>query len=226
MLGAVLAPVRGDHPDQAAILDERVRDLGLDQHLAPAVLDRGRQGEQQQAGVHRRLSRGVHARRAGGSQAGLQVPAGARAQPLHAEVERVHQLEAAPQSLGLVTIERDVEGAAGRVADLQLAVRGELVREAGPGSGRGQAEAHQRLLAPARFANRGQHSRGDMGGSVARVVALEHAHPQAAPRRPPRAGQPQRPAAHHDRVQRLRLAVSRARSLQRHDHVVVFFGGL
>ena len=88
--------------------------------------------------VDRRLAGRVDARGAGRREARLQLPAAARAQPLDAEVERLHQLEAAAQLLGLVAIEGDVERAAGLVADLQLAVRGELGGERGPGAGRGQ----------------------------------------------------------------------------------------
>ena len=47
MLGAVLAPVLGDHADQATVLSEHVRDLGFGQHLAAATLHRGGQCGQQ-----------------------------------------------------------------------------------------------------------------------------------------------------------------------------------
>src|SRR5207244_5995122 len=159
-------------------------------------------------------------RGAGRDEPRLQVPAGAGAQPLDAEVERAHQLEVAAQLLGLVAIEGDVERAAGLVAGLQLAVAGELGGETGPGSGGGQREAHPRLLAPAGFADRGEHARRHVRGSRARVVALEHANPHAAPRRPPCTREPDRPPTDHDGVRRLHAPVWRARSLQRHDDVV------
>ncbi len=225
MLGPVLLPVRGDHPDQATVFGEHVRDLGLDQHLAAATLHRGGQGGQQQMGVNGRLSRRVDACGAGWGEAGLQVPTGARVQPLDAEVERFHQLEAAAELLGLVAIEGDVEGATGLVADLQLAVGGELGGEPWPGSGRGQPEAHQRLLAPVRLADRSEHARGDMRGPRAGAVALQDTNPHPPPRRAPGAGQPKGPTADHERVQRLRPVVSRARPLQRHDDLVVLLGG-
>src|SRR6476659_10223290 len=102
---------------------------------------------------------------AGRREPGLEVPAGASAQPLDSEVERVHQLVAAAQLLGLVAIESDVERAAGLVTDLQLAVPLELGSEPWPGSNGGQRQAHQRLLAPPRLAGRGEHPRRNMGGA-------------------------------------------------------------
>ena len=203
VLGAMLAPVRGDHPGEAAVVDEGVRDLGLDEHLAPAMLHRGGQGGHQKAGVDGRLTRRMNTGGAGRREPRLEVPAGTRAQPLDPEVERLHQLEAAAQLLGLVAIEGDVERAAGLVADLQLAVGGELGREPGPGSGGGQRQAHQRLLAPARLADRGEHPRGHVGGSGARAGrarAPERAPPGAPPatRRPARSPHrrpPRRPGA-------------------------------
>ena len=90
VLGAVLAPVRGDHPDQAAFLDERVRDLGFDQHLA-ARGARPRRPGRAAAGAGRRPpqpGRGRPRRRPGPgrapgpcSRAGAATPRRGRASP-------------------------------------------------------------------------------------------------------------------------------------------------
>jgi thiamine-phosphate pyrophosphorylase len=49
------------------------------------------------------------------------------------------------------------------------------------------------------------------------LVALQHPYPQAAPRRPPSTGQPDRSTADHDGIQGIAIAIACAPSLQGHD---------
>ena len=134
----------------------------------------------------------------------LEVLAGASAQPLDSEVEQVHQLVAAPQLLGLVAIEGDVERAAGVVTDLQLAVSSRarlreplarLGRRPAPG-----ASAPPRPRSPRRPGRASPPPHGRLPRPGGRTRAPERAPPAAPPamrrparsphRRPPRRPRP------------------------------------
>ena len=118
-----------------------------------------------------------------GRQAGLQLAAAARRQPLGAEAERALQVVDAAQLRRLVAVEGDVQGAVARVAGAHPARRLQLGDEVRVELGRGERHPQQLGLAEGELADRRQHPGGDPGRAGRRLGALEHDDPGAAPGR-------------------------------------------
>ena len=157
----MLATVRRDDTDEATMLQQRVGHLGIDQHLAPSVLHRGSECRDQRSRVNRRFVRRMDARGTSRSEPGLERATFAAAEPLHPDVKGLHQLEPAPKLLRLVAVERDMERAAGVVADIELTVRRQLGCELRPRPRGGGRHLHQSVLAPVRLAHGCQHAGGN-----------------------------------------------------------------
>jgi hypothetical protein len=143
----------------------------------------------------------VDAGGAGRRKAGLEVAARARPKPLDAELQGSHQLEAAPQLVRLVAVERDVQRAARLVSHLEPAVGRELGRELRPGERGGERHPHQPRFAPVGLAHRGEHPGRHPGGSSPGLIALQDPDPQPAASRPPGACKPDHPTTDDDRIQ-------------------------
>ena len=96
-------------------------------------------------------------------QARLELAAGARRQPLGLEARAALQVVDAAQLRGLVAVERDVQGAVGRVAGRHPARLLELGDEARVELGGDQGQLEQLGLAEGQLADRRQHPGGDPG---------------------------------------------------------------
>ena len=107
-------------------------------------------------------------------EGGLELAALPRREPPRVEPERALQLVQARELLGLVAVDRDVQGAAAQVARSVAAGSLELGDEAGIEPGGGQVQLEQRLLAEVGLGHGGEHPGGDPGRSARRLAGLEH----------------------------------------------------
>src|SRR5207237_1292253 len=99
--------------------------------------------------------------------------------PLGVEAERDLELVAAPQLLGLVTVERDVQGPAALIARPRAAALLQLGDEIGVALRRPQRHLQKPLLAELELADRGKQSRLDCSRPPPTVL-LRHPVPAAA----------------------------------------------
>ncbi len=156
----------------------------------------------------------MHAAVEGRGQAGLQLAAAARRQPLGAEAERALQLVHPPQLRRLVAVERDVQGAVAAVAGGDPARLLQLGDEVRVELRRGQGHLQQLRLAEGELADRGQHPGGDPRRPGRGPRALDHRDPGAALRRAPGAGEADDAASDDYRV--VTLGCSLKLCLRRH----------
>ena len=175
-------------------------------HVGPAAdLDALRcQRRQQRHGhppwIDRRLLGGVDAAVEGRGEAGLQLAAAARRQPLGDEAKRALQVVHAAQLRRLVAIEGDVEGTVTGIAAAQLARRLELGDEVRIDPGSGDRHSQQLGLAESKLADRRQHPGSDAGGAGRWLGAIEHDGPGAALGKPPGAAEADGSASNNDHV--------------------------
>ena len=94
------------------------------------------EGRDHAARVDARLAWNVRASAHAGGEPRLDLPAGPAGQPLRAEAEPPVKLVATAEALGLVAIERHMQRAVLREADLELRVPLEPLAEAGPAAQR------------------------------------------------------------------------------------------
>jgi hypothetical protein len=135
-----------------------------------------------------------------GRQTRLQPSALPPGQPLRIETELAVELVPASQLLGLVTIQRHVQGTLLREPGVQVRLVPDLPGERGPAAQRLEVEREEPFLAPGRLADRGEHPGGDAGGTGGRAVALQDAHPRPPLSGPPGAGEADHAGADEDRV--------------------------
>ena len=217
-------------PDQAPSSMQRVGHLGLDRTPGrPRAPPRRPAPATSRPRVDRRLVR-AHGRRA--AHAGASPGSSSRhSRPRSHSTSRsseLHQLEPAPQLLRLVAVERDVERAAGLVADLAARCRPRARPRTPARLGRRRAPAASAPPRPSSPRPTGASipaaTLGGAGARADRARAPERAAPGAPPatrrparsprRRPPsRRGASGAPSAARDR-------------LQRHDDVVALASGL
>ena len=142
-------------------LDDDLEHLGAGDQLGPGTLGGERERRDEAARVDGGLVRGEDPGDDARAQARLEVAALRSPKPRRLEAERVHQVEAAAQRLGLVAVEGDVKGAEAEEAGVAPAGIGEVAREPRPELVRTKREGEQRVLAVGRLADRREHAGGD-----------------------------------------------------------------
>jgi len=134
-----------------------------------------------------------------GGEAGLQLAAAPRRQPLGAKTEGALQVVDPAKLRRLVAVEGNVEGAMSGVTASQPACRLELGDELGIDLRRSDRHPQQVGLAESELADRRQHPGGDAGGA-SRLGAIQNDGPGTVAGKPPSAAEADRSAADNNHV--------------------------
>ena len=188
------------HAFQPLAVEQRRDHVGAAAHLDPLGGERREQRRGHLPRVDRRLVGRVDAAVEGRGQAGLQLAAAARRQPLGAEAERALQVVHAAQLGRLVAVEGDVEGTVADVAAAEPARRLQLGDEVRVDLGGGDRHPQQLGLAEGELADRRQHPGGDAGSAGRRLGAVEHDDFGAVLGKPPGAAEADHSAADNNYV--------------------------
>ncbi len=197
---AELLARRGSHAFDPLAVEQRSGRLGVgadfDIGLGEGAQQRGAQLARIDDGLVGRMHAAVERRR----QAGLELTATARRQPLGGEPKRALQVVDAAQLRCLVAVEGDVERTLASVARALPAGRLELGDESRVALGGRDGHAQQLGLAEGELPDRRQHAGGNAGGTGRRLGALEHGDPGATLRGAPGATEADRSASDYNDV--------------------------
>ena len=202
VIGCEPGAAGGTDATEVAALDERLHHLVAGQHVHAGELAGAQQREAGLARVGLALAGREDAAGAARREARLELAGAPRPDPLDGQPGLLLEAVQAPQRLGLVAVERQVQGAAAAQAGRESGRSLELRREAVPALVAGHRQHQLILVAELGLGRRGEHPRRDPRRLAPRHATIHQHDAEPALGEPPRSRQADNARANHHDVGR------------------------